>query len=157
MAPKKNKSNWFETFALKATKATGSNYAFIIACVVIITWVVTGPIFGYSDTWQLVINTGTTIVTFLMVFLIQKTQNKDAIEIQIKLNELIVANTKASNRILSIEDLNEEELVIINKYYTRLAKITKREVSLKRSHSIEENEVKAQKQQINNKIRAVAK
>ncbi len=118
------RSKWFETFASKATKATGSNIAFIIACFVIVIWSLTGPIFHYSDTWQLVINTGTTIITFLMVFLIQKTQNKDAIAIQIKLNELVAANEKASNRIVSIEDLAEEELVRLNEYYTRLAEIT---------------------------------
>lgn len=138
MKNKESKSNWFETFALRATRATGSNTAFVIACVLILTWVVSGPVFHYSQTWQLVINTGTTIVTFLMVFLIQKTQNKDAIAIQIKLNELVAASDKASNRILSVEDLSEEELILLNEYYTRLAAITKKEKDLKTSHSIEE-------------------
>lgn len=138
MKNKKSKSNWFETFALRATRATGSNTAFVIACVLILIWVVSGPVFHYSQTWQLVINTGPTIVTFLMVFLIQKTQNKDAIAIQIKLNELVAASDKASNRILSVEDLSEEELILLNEYYTRLAAITKKEKDLKTSHSIEE-------------------
>lgn len=158
MATNKNKTNWFETFASKATKATGSNYAFLTACVVIIAWIVTGPIFGYSDTWQLVINTGTTIVTFLMVFLIQKTQDKDAVAIQIKLNELVASNEKASNRIVSIEELTEEELIKINQYYAKLAELTKKEKSPKSSHSIEDTEyVKEQKQQIRKKIRAITK
>jgi low affinity Fe/Cu permease len=158
MATQKNESNWFEQFASKATKATGSNYAFITACVVILAWIITGPIFGYSDTWQLVINTGTTIVTFLMVFLIQKTQDKDAIAIQIKLNELVAANEKASNRIVSIEDLTEEELVKINQYYTQLAELTKKEKLTKSSHSIEDTQyLKAKKQQIRKNIKAITK
>ena len=149
MKNKISKSNWFETFALRATRATGSNTAFVIACVLILTWVVSGPVFHYSQTWQLVINTGTTIVTFLMVFLIQKTQNKDAIAIQIKLNELVAANDKASNRILSVEDLSEEELILLNEYYTRLAAITKKEKDLKTSHSIEEITIlKCEKKQV---------
>lgn len=122
---KKNK-NWFENFASKATKATGSNYAFIIACSAIIIWLVTGPIFNYSDTWQLIINTGTTIVTFLMVFLIQKTQNKDGLAIQIKLNELVAANMHASNRMIDVEDLSEEELEWLENYYRNLAEQTKK-------------------------------
>lgn len=91
------KNAWFDKFAAKATKMTGSNYAFMIACVIIILWIVTGPIFHYSDTWQLVINIGTTVIMFLMVFLIQKNQNKDGEAFQIKLNELIAASKAASN------------------------------------------------------------
>ena len=128
----------FEHFATKITRATGSTGAFLTASAVIIIWLVSGPIFKFSDTWQLVINTGTTIVTFLMVFLIQKTQNKDSIAIQIKLNELVAANDKASNRIISVEDLTEEELIIINKYYERLAAMTKKERDIHSSHSIDE-------------------
>jgi low affinity Fe/Cu permease len=129
--------NWFEDFASKATKATGSNYAFIIACSVVILWLVSGPIFGYSDTWQLVINTGTTIVTFLMVFLIQKTQNKDGIAMQVKLNELVSADRNASDRIIDVEDLTEDELEYLEKYYRKLAQHTKRQHDLKTSHSID--------------------
>ena len=136
--PKKKNKKWFETFALKATKATGSNYAFIIASSTIIIWLVTGPIFDYSDTWQLIINTGTTIVTFLMVFLIQKTQNKDGIAIQVKLNELVAASEQASNRIINIEDLSEEELEWLEKYYRKLAEETKKQQDIKTSHSIGE-------------------
>ncbi len=154
----KIRSKWFETFASKATKATGSNIAFVIACFVIMVWILTGPIFHYSDTWQLVINTGTTIITFLMVFLIQKTQNKDAIAIQIKLNELVAANEKASNRIVSIEDLAEEELVRLNEYYTRLAEITKKEKNQKISHSIEDVSIlKDEKKKLQKKINSITK
>lgn len=136
-----HKQNWFELFASKATRMTGSNMAFILACVVIVAWLATGPLFGFSDTWQLVINTGTTIITFLMVFLIQKTQNKDALALQIKLNELVAASADASNRIVSIEDLSEEELVRLNAYYTKLAELTRKEKDPKISHSIEDTQI----------------
>jgi low affinity Fe/Cu permease len=144
MKKKENKSNGsaFEKFASRMTKLTGSNWAFILACVAVVLWLVTGPIFNFSDTWQLVINTGTTIITFLMVFLIQKTQNKDSIAIQIKLNELVAANEKASNRLVSVEDLTEKELMTLSGYYTKLATMTKNEESLLVSHSIDEAEEK---------------
>ena len=151
MEPKK--AHWFERFATRATKATGSNTAFITACVIIIAWLVSGPVFGYSDTWQLVINTGTTIITFLMVFLIQKTQNKDAIALQIKLNELVAANAAASNRIVSVEDLSEEELIRLHDYYSRLAELTKKEKTMQTSHSIEDTfEVKDEEKKLEKKI-----
>jgi len=110
MARKKtNKlSQILEQFSLKATKATGTSMAFILALSVIIVWGLTGPLFRFSDTWQLVINTSTTIVTFLMVFLIQRTQNKDAQAIHLKLNEMVAALEGASNRLIDVEDLNEE-------------------------------------------------
>src|SRR6188508_3825754 len=99
-----------ERFSLKATKATGTSGAFVIALVVLIVWGISGPLFNFSDTWQLVINTGTTIVTFLMVFLIQRTQNKDALAIHLKLNELVAAMGGASNRLIEVESLSEKEL-----------------------------------------------
>jgi low affinity Fe/Cu permease len=105
---------------------------------VIIVWAVTGPVFGFSDTWQLVINTGTTIVTFLMVFVIQKSQNKDSKSVQLKLNELIAASKAASNRLIVAEDLTEEELDVLHKYYSRLSEETKKRVNMKESHSVEE-------------------
>ena len=158
MEKKSNKPNWFETFASKATQATGSNAAFIIACIVILAWIVTGPIFHYSDTWQLVINTGTTIITFLMVFLIQKTQNKDAIAIQIKLNELVAATENASNRIVSVEDLSEDELIRLNEYYTELANLTHKEKNNKISQSIEDiATMKEEKKQVKKKITKIIK
>src|ERR671928_1357477 len=92
-------SEFLERFSYQATRATGTSVAFVLAVLVIVIWGVTGPIFHYSDTWQLVINTGTTIITFLMVFIIQQTQNKDSLAIQLKLNELIASDEKASNRL----------------------------------------------------------
>ena len=136
--PTIKKNNWFDKFASKATKATGSNYAFIIACVIILVWIVSGPIFHYSDTWQLVINTGTTIITFLMVFLIQKTQNKDGEAIQIKLNELVAANLEASNRIINIEDLSEKELDELHEHYIAIAEKTRNQRNRKSSCSIDD-------------------
>ena len=127
---KKNKSilsKFFNTFSTVITRATGTPAAFLIATCVILVWGITGPIFHFSDTWQLVINTGTTIITFLMVFVIQHSQNKDTKAIQLKLNELIAANHDASNRLVSIEDLTDEELNTIKKFYTHLAHSAKKE------------------------------
>ena len=107
---------------------------------VIVVWGVTGPLFGFSDTWQLVINTGTTIVTFLMVFLIQRTQNKDSIAVQLKLNELVAAMEGASHRLINVEDLSEEELAVLHAYYCRLAHLAKQHGDIRASHSIEEAE-----------------
>ncbi|GAB3992707.1 hypothetical protein GCM10028807_26170 [Spirosoma daeguense] len=136
-----NKSaGFFERLASKATEVTGSSMAFLLALLTVIIWVATGPLFGYSDTWQLVINTGTTIITFLMVFLIQKSQNKDSLAMQIKLNELIAVNRKASNRLLNVEDLTEEELRSLHRFFGELAERAKSEASLSLSHSIEEAE-----------------
>lgn len=135
------KLNWFEIFTSKAIKLTGSSGAFIIACFLIIVWIVTGPLFHYSEVWRYALHTGTTIITFLMVFLIQKTKNKDSLALQIKLNELVAANNNTSNRIVSIEDLSEEELVRLNKYYTKLANLTKGERNLNTSLSIEDTEI----------------
>ncbi|QIP12551.1 low affinity iron permease family protein [Spirosoma aureum] len=133
-------ARFFEKFASRATQATGSSTAFLLALSTIVIWVITGPIFGYSDTWQLVINTGTTIITFLMVFLIQKSQNKDSLAMQIKLNELLAVNRKASNRLLNVEDLTEAELHALHEFFGRLAERAKAEATLSESHSIEEAE-----------------
>ena len=130
----------FEQFASYVTRATGSSTAFLVALLAILIWVVTGPIFNFSDTWQLVINTGTTIITFLMVFIIQKAQNKDSLAIQAKLNEIIAATNGASNRLLNIEDLTEEELRTLHRYYVILSEKAEQEDSLLESHSIEEAE-----------------
>ncbi|MGN6508645.1 MAG: low affinity iron permease family protein [Chitinophaga sp.] len=132
------KPPFFERFSTKVVAATGSPWAFIIAFAVIIVWAVTGPLFGFSDTWQLVINTGTTIVTFLMVFIIQKSQNKDSKSIQLKLNELIAATKTASNRLIDVESMSEEELNTLHRFYEKLASEMKKNLDLKRSHSIEE-------------------
>ena len=133
----KKKGNFFENFANAATKFTGSSPAFIIAASIVLVWGLTGPLFGYSETWQLVINTGTTIITFLMVFLIQKAQNKDGKAIQLKLNELIAAHEQASNRMVDIEDLTEAELDQLHKFYVALSRMAKKENDIHTSHSID--------------------
>ena len=115
------KDTLFGRFARFVSFATGSPYAFVLALGIIIVWGVTGPIFGFSDTWQLVINTGTTIVTFLMVFLIQNTQNRDAAAVHLKLDELIRASQGAHNALLDLEELSEHELTRIREKYERLA------------------------------------
>lgn len=149
---KNNKiSAHFEQLAAKATKAAGSSAAFIIAVLVIIIWALSGPLFHYSDTWQLVINTGTTIITFLMVFIIQQTQNKDSLALQLKLNELIASNEKASNRLIVVEDLTQEELEVLKKFYIKLTELAKKENDITKSHSVEEAaEVHASKKNISN-------
>jgi low affinity Fe/Cu permease len=134
----KKSAHFFERFASKVARATGSAWAFFLAMVAIIIWGITGPLFHYSDTWQLVINTGTTIITFLMVFVIQKSQNKDSKSVQLKLNELIAANKLASNRLIVVEDLTEGELDTLHHYYIRLAEETKKRLDMKESHSVEE-------------------
>mgnify|MGYP001552949779 CR=1 FL=1 len=131
------KKNLFERFANWATIATGSSAAFIIAASVILLWIITGPIFNYSDTWQLIINTGTTIVTFLMVFLIQKSQNKDSKAIHLKLNELLASHQGASNRMVNLEELTEEELDQLHKFYVSLAKLAEKEADITCTHSID--------------------
>lgn len=137
---KKKITMLFEKFSSKATKATGSPIAFIMAFLVIIIWGVTGPLFNFSNTWQLVINTGTTIITFLMVFIIQQSQNKDTIAIQLKLNELIAATSTASNRLVDVEELSAYELQTIKKFYVRLSELAKKENDIHTSHSIDEAE-----------------
>lgn len=136
-------SLFFNKFSTIITKATGSPYAFITAIVIVVVWGITGPLFHFSDTWQLVINTGTTIVTFLMVFIIQHSQNKDTIALQLKLNELIAAS-RASNKLISVEDLTDEELEVMKKFYTHLSAVTKSEKQNK-VHSLEEERKKIEK------------
>ena len=130
----------YNKFSTAVTRATGRPLALIIAFSVIIVWAVTGPIFNYSDTWQLVINTGTTIITFLMVFIIQQSQNKDTTALQLKLNELIAANENASNRLIDIEDLTEEELLLLKRFYIKLADLAEKESDIFSSHSLDEAE-----------------
>src|SRR6201985_2747458 len=133
----KKKKNFFERFSNWATVATGSSAAFIIAAATVVVWAVTGPLFHYSETWQLVINTGTTIVTFLMVFLIQKSQNKDSKAIHLKLNELLASHEGTSNRMVNIEDLTEAELDHLYKFYIRLSELSQKETDLTVTHSID--------------------
>ena len=114
------RSDRFGKFAARSSHYLGSRWAFIVAIAVIVVWALTGPIFHYSDTWQLVINTGTTIVTFLMVFLIQNTQNRDARAIHLKLNELIHAVDKAKNKMIDVENLSEVELDELARTYEKI-------------------------------------
>ena len=116
----------------------GTSWAFALALVVVLAWGLTGPLFGFSDTWQLVINTGTTIVTFLMVFLIQRAQNKDARAIHLKLNEIVAALQGASNRLVNVEDLTEDEVRLLHRHYARLVALAEQSGSLTESHSVEE-------------------
>jgi low affinity Fe/Cu permease len=134
------KQNFFERISDKITCWTGSLWAFVIAFSTIVIWGVSGPVFHFSDTWQLVINTGTTIITFLMVFLIQKTQNKDSKAVHLKLNELLAASARASNRMVDIEDLNEEELDVLHKYYATLSDFAEKDEDIHQSHSIDSAE-----------------
>jgi low affinity Fe/Cu permease len=127
-----------EHFSRLVTHWSGSSWAFALASAIVIIWAVTGPIFHYSDTWQLVINTGTTIVTFLMVFLIQRAQNKDSLAIQIKLNELLASQQGASNRLINLEDWSEDEIVALHERFSRLSERLDQAASDCESHSIAE-------------------
>ena len=137
---KLKKAGFIERLANWGAKAAGSSAAFLGAFALILLWGITGPVFHYSETWQLVINTGTTIITFLMVFLIQKSQNKDSLAIQLKLNELVASHELASNRLVDVENITEEELKVIQKYYAKLSDLSQKGESLRESHSIDEAE-----------------
>ena len=136
--PHGHHESFFARLARWATEKSGSTMAFSLAALVIVVWLLTGPIFNYSDTWQLVINTGTTIITFLMVFLIQRSQNKDSKAIHLKLNELVAAVHGASNRLINVEGLTEHELAVLHNHYCRLVELSKAELDLTASHSVEE-------------------
>ncbi len=123
---------WFAHFAQTTATWTGHPLAFLLAVTVVIVWIVTGPLFGYSDTWQLVINTGTTIVTFLMVFLIQNTQNRDILAVQLKLSELVLAMKGAKNKFASIEDLSDQELAELHDDCRERAEMTAAHIESRR-------------------------
>ena len=128
----------FDHFASFITRGAGSPVAFCLALLVVVLWASTGPRFDFSENWQLVINTGTTIVTFLMVFLIQQSQNKDSVALHLKLNELLAANKQASNRMIGIEGLDEQDLREVAQFYVRLADRAKIAGPNKEAHSIDE-------------------
>jgi low affinity Fe/Cu permease len=130
----------FDKISTYVTHKTGSPAVTVIAFLIIVIWAITGPFFHYSDTWQLVINTGTTIITFLMVFVIQQSQNKDTAALHLKLNELIAANERASNRLIDIEDLTEQELMVLKAFYIKLSEKAEKEKDLFSSHSLDEAE-----------------
>ena len=137
---KLKRARFYDTIAQWITKKAGSPAVSLGAFVLILLWAITGPVFGFSNTWQLVINTGTTIITFLMVFIIQQSQNKDTAAIHLKLNELIACNEKASNRLVDIEDLTEEEILLLKNFYIKLSRSAQKEMDLHSSHSLDEAE-----------------
>ena len=136
--PSASISERFEAFSKVITQWTGSTGAFGTALSIIVVWALLGPVFRFSDTWQLVINTSTTIVTFLMVFLIQRAQNKDSLAIHLKLNEIVAALTGASNRLVDVESLSEKELAQLHRFYSELATLCRNDHDLTVSHSVEE-------------------
>ena len=127
-----------EQFARKVTEWSGQSSAFGLALAVVVVWALLGPVFDYSDTWQLVINTGTTVVTFLMVFLIQRAQNKESRAMQLKLNELIAAVHGSSNRLIDVENLSEDEIETLHRHYEALVRMARKDAELTASHSVEE-------------------
>ena len=118
---RKQQLSWFERFARWASTLAGKSAAFFTALAVVLVWLATGPIFGFSDTWQLIINTGTTVITFLMVFLLQHSQNRDTLALQVKLADLIIAMKGADNKLATAEDLSEKELADLHANYSRKA------------------------------------
>ncbi|MEI9917817.1 MAG: low affinity iron permease family protein [Bacteroidota bacterium] len=131
-------SRAFEKVSNFITRAAGRPATSIASIILVLVWAATGPFFNYSENWQLIINTSTTIITFLMVFVIQTSQNKDTIAVQIKLNELIAANKNASNRLIDVEDLSAKELEVLKKFYVRLSELAEKEKDLFSTHSIDE-------------------
>jgi low affinity Fe/Cu permease len=129
----------FDHFASAVTRGCGSPLAFCLAIATVAVWAAFGPFFDYSENWQLVVNTGTTIVTFLMVFLIQQSQNKDSVAMHLKLNELLAAHRSASNRMIGIEQLDEQDLREVAAFYARLAERAKVSGPIKEVHSIDED------------------
>ena len=128
----------FERFSHRVTRAVGRPWAFLVALAGVVLWVISGPLVGFGDSWQLWVNTITTIVTFLMVFLIQQTQNKDTKAIELKLNELVAATSGASNRLIGIEDLSEEDLDTLETYYRALVEMARTDRHLGQTHSLDE-------------------
>src|SRR5918995_5733342 len=120
----------WEDAAHAITEWTGKPWTFAAAVLIIFLWAATGPLFGFSDTWQLVINTGTTIITFLMVFIIQQTQNKDTQALELKLNEIVACQELASNRLIVVEDLSQDELEVLKQFYVKLSKLAKKDNDL---------------------------
>jgi len=128
----------FDRFAGGVTRVAGSPWAFTVALGCVIVWAMTGPAFHFDESWQMVINTGTTIVTFLMVFLIQQSQNKDSVAIHIKLNELLASHELASNRVVAVEDLDESDLAVLRDFYCEIAALAEKAGGVKESHSLDD-------------------
>jgi low affinity Fe/Cu permease len=127
-----------EQFSVAVTHWAGSSWAFALAVAIVLTWALSGPIFSYSENWQLVINTGTTIVTFLMVFLIQRSQNKESLAVQVKLNELLASQQGASNRLINVEDLSEEDIAKLHERFNKLSARLDAATDNGEQHSVEE-------------------
>jgi low affinity Fe/Cu permease len=142
---------FFERLAQAATRWSGSTAATVLAILVIGIWVIGGFFVGFGTDYQMYVNTGTTIVTFIMVFLIQRTQNKDAHAVHLKLNELVAAMHGASNRLINVEDLSESEIALLHKHFNRLGELAKNEETLTESHSIEEAQGRHRKKQTERK------
>ncbi|WP_207766009.1 low affinity iron permease family protein [Solimonas fluminis] len=128
----------FDRFADGANRVFGGSVAFAIAAGAVLLWAAMGPVFGFGEKWQLTINTGTTIVTFLMVFLIQHSQNKQTEALHLKLNELLASHHEASNRLIGVEDLDEGELDHLHRFYRQLGERAEREGPIKRTHSLDD-------------------
>lgn len=139
---KKANQKKFEKITTMATKFSGSPGVVLAAFLLILVWALTGPFFDFSEIWQLVINSTTTVITFLMVFIIQHSQNKDTMAIQMKLNELLASQREANNQLINIEDLTEEELEKIKKHFDKLAELSKSQEQIHQSHSLEEAEAR---------------
>lgn len=137
-AQPRQSESFFAKVARRGTDWSGSSGAFGMAVLIIVVWLVSGPFFGYSDTWQLIINTGTTIVTFLMVFLIQRAQNKDSQALHLKLNELLAAVRGASNRLINSESFTEDEIKTLHAHFCKLVELAQQDQNLTQSHSVEE-------------------
>ena len=135
--PKIPQDKFFGRLSSRVTNWTGSSAGFSTALMIVLLWGAAGPFFHYSEAWQMIINTGTTIITFLMVFLIQKTQNKDSLAIQLKLNELVASHEIASNRLVNVENMTEEDLKVIQKYYKNLSDHSRKEGHQQQSYSID--------------------
>lgn len=131
-------SRLFNRFSKYVTRAAGRPFTTISAFLLVVIWAILGPIFHFSDSWQLVINTGTTIITFLMVFIIQQSQNRDTAAIHLKLNELIASSSKASNRLVDTEDLTEDELAVLKRFYVELSDRAEHDEDIHTSHSLDE-------------------
>ena len=140
--PDLKRPGFMERISGRLTEWTGSTPALTLAVALIVAWLVSGPLFHFSDTWQLVINTTTTVVTFLMVFMIQRAQNKESKALNLKLNELIAAMEGSSNRLIDVESLSEQELATLAQHYRALVKMAARDASLLESHTVEEAEAR---------------
>jgi low affinity Fe/Cu permease len=151
-------SHFIEKWSSKITQGAGSSIALVLACMLVLIWSLSGLIFHYSQNWALIMGTGSNVVTFLMVFLIQKSQNKHSLSIQLKLNELVAANELASNRLVNVEGMTEEELKIIQKYYSKLSDFAKKQDNLQESHSIDEMHLEHEiKKEMENELTQVKK